>query len=472
MARTGGATGREKRVASLRIWRIISALETKVWRSTAAGAMVGKRITEPGFSDCPAPGRSFRVTMAVIGGIALIQLVALAIGVIRRGPGVPAALPLEASVSSAAFSQTAQTAPQAASVPPAPQPAVEPTPAPVATTPAPVVTDAVVNDPVAPAPEVAAIGNRAGNQAPVAPVGDLAPQALAADAPSDLFAALAAASRSQPLSENILERLLVTGAELRESGNMQGALQAFRQVETAMPDHPRVLAEIGATLGKMGLKEKADGYWERVDTLGSIGAGAFHPLAAFVLRGEVLPGTKSAATPAGPATAATAPAKTLKIGKIDVGEEAPTSEGQKVSLRVLIEAAPGAKPAGEDLSLLVYFYDRIPDGTVRPSTADTSYLYPTEPYDWQVDGTEVIVVNYLQPVFTEEQKRELGERSFYGYAIELYYRDELQDKVAMPEDIAALRFDGDSGGEDSRGGAPGPTFLGPENALFPDSVVP
>ena len=241
-------------------------------------------------------------------------------------------------------------------------------------------------------------------------------------------------------------------------------------IGTAMPDHPRVLAEIGATLGKMGLKEKADGYWERIDTLGAIGAGPFHPLAAFALRGETLPGTKSAGTP-GSGTA-TEPAKTLKIGKIDVAEDAPTSEGQKVSLRVLIEAAPGAKPAGEDLSLLVYFYDRVPDGSVRPSTADTSYLYPTEPYDWQVDGTEVIVVNYLQPVFTEEQKRELGERSFYGYAIELYYRDELQDKVAMPEDIAALRFDGDSGSEDSRGGAPGPTFLGPENALFPDSVVP
>lgn len=403
------------------------------------------------------------MTMAVIGGIALIQLVALAVGVIRRGPGVPAGLPLDASVSAAAVSQTP---PPVAPIPPAPQPVVEPAPAPVATAPAPLVTDAVVNDPVAPAPEVAAIGNRAPDPATVDP----APQVMAADAPADLFAALAAASRSQPLSENILERLLVTGAELRESGNMQGALQAFRQVETAMPDHPRVLAEIGATLGKMGLKEKADGYWERIDTLGAIGAGPFHPLAAFSLRGETLPGTKSAGTP-GSGTA-TEPAKTLKIGKIDVAEDAPTSEGQKVSLRVLIEAAPGAKPAGEDLSLLVYFYDRVPDGSVRPSTADTSYLYPTEPYDWQVDGTEVIVVNYLQPVFTEEQKRELGERSFYGYAIELYYRDELQDKVAMPEDIAALRFDGDSGSEDSRGGAPGPTFLGPENALFPDSVVP
>lgn len=401
--------------------------------------------------------------MAVIGGIALIQLVALAIGVIRRGPGVPAGLPLEAKVPASAVSQVL---PAISPVPPAPQQVVEPAPAPVAAVNPPVVTDAVVNDPVAPAPEVAAIENRA----PVAPTDGLGVQAVAADAPADLFAALAAASRSQPLSENILERLLVTGAELRESGNMQGALQAFRQVETALPDHPRVLAEIGATLGKMGLKEKADGYWERVDTLGAIGAGPFHPLAAFVLRGEVLPGTKSAGIP-DPGMATTA-ARILKIGKIDVEEEAPTGEGQKVSLRVLIEAGPGAKPAGEDLSLLVYFYDRVPDGAVRPSTADTSYLYPTEPYDWQVDGTEVIVVNYLQPVFTEEQKRDLGERSFYGYAIELYYRDELQDKVAMPEDIAALRFDGGSGADGPGGAAPGPTFLGPENALFPDSVVP
>jgi hypothetical protein len=284
------------------------------------------------------------------------------------------------------------------------------------------------------------------------------------------FAVLAAASRSQPLSDGILERLMVTGAELRESGNMQGALQAFRQVETALPDHPRILSEIGATLGKMGLKDKADAYWEKVDGLGEIGAGPFYPLAALTLRGEALPGT-AAAAPVAEGTPA-APAKTLKIGEIKVEEHAPTSEGQMVGLRVTIDAAPGVKPVGEDLSLLVYFYDRVPGGAVRPSTADTSYLYPTEPYDWQIDGTEVIVVNYLQPVFTEEQKRELGERSFYGYAIELYYRDELQDKVAMPEDIAALRFEGNPGGEGSAGGAQSPTFLGPENALFPDSVVP
>lgn len=420
--------------------------------------MVGKRITEPGFSDCPAPGRSFRVTMTVIGGIALLQLVALAVGVIRRGPGVTAAPPVQASIATSAMTPTLP--PETA---PAPV-AVLPEPAPV---PAPVVSDAVVIDPVSPAPEVAASGTRGGAfPADVAAENGSSPVAV-----GDLFAALAAASRSQPLSDGILERLMVTGAELRESGNMQGALQAFRQVEAALPDHPRILSEIGATLGKMGLKDKADAYWEKVDALGEIGAGPFYPLAALTLRGEALPGTAAPGATVADASPA-APAKTLKIAEIKVEEHAPTSEGQKVGLRVTIAADPSVKPAGEDLSLLVYFYDRVPGGAVRPSTADTSYLYPTEPYDWQVDGTEVIVVNYLQPVFTEEQKRELGERSFYGYAIELYYRDELQDKVAMPEDIAALRFEGNPGSEGSADGAKSPTFLGPENALFPDSVVP
>lgn len=423
--------------------------------------MVGKRITEPGFSDCPAPGRSFRVTMAVIGGIALLQLVALAIGVIRRGPAVPEAPPVQTSIATAVVTPT---------LPPEMQPtpvAPEPAPAPV---PAPVLSDVVVIDPVGTAPEVADSGTR-GGAAPGSVAADLVPSTAAPSSTGDLFVLLAEASGSQPLSDGILERLMVTGAELRESGNTQGALQAFRQVETALPEHPRILSEIGATLGKMGLKDKSDGYWEKVDGLGEIGAGPFFPLAAHVLRGAALPGSGVLPPPSigGPAPETR---KTLKIGEIKVEEHAPTSEGQMVGLRVTIDAAPGVKPVGEDLSLLVYFYDRVPGGAVRPSTADTSYLYPTEPYDWQVDGTEVIVVNYLQPVFTEEQKRELGERSFYGYAIELYYRDELQDKVAMPEDIAALRFEGNPGGEGSAGGAKSPAFLGPENALFPDSVVP
>lgn len=77
----------------------------------------------------------------------------------------------------------------------------------------------------------------------------------------------------------------------------------------------------------------------------------------------------------------------------------------------------------------------------------------------------MIIVNYNQPVFTEAQTRELGERRFYGYAIELLYRDELVEKVAMPEEVGALRFEEAPGGSTA-------SPSGPENALFPNPALP
>ena len=237
--------------------------------------MVGKRITEPGFSDCPAPGRTFRVTMAVIGGIALIQLLALAIGVMRAGrPPVPVATlaaqapMVRSSIADGALPVTREAPAPAApvatqgSLPPSAAPMTAPAlPAPTS----PLLADTPVNDPVTPAPEVAEIAAASAGETSrgpgfVGPAGSGPAPAVVgeagATAPGDLFEALAAAGRSQPLSDGILERLMVTGAELRESGNMQGALQAFREVENALPDHPRILSEIGATLGKMGLEDK------------------------------------------------------------------------------------------------------------------------------------------------------------------------------------------------------------------------
>jgi len=274
--------------------------------------------------------------------------------------------------------------------------------------------------------------------------------------PLSLRAALSQAAGENTLKgEPILERLLATGVELRASGNMQGALQAFREVESALPAHPRVLSELAATLGEMGLEDKAGAYWEQVESLGPVASGSYFTLAGQQLRGEPVP----LETPS-------SSAKVLRIGAVKVEEKAPTSEGQKVTLRVMVETDPGVRPVGEDLALLVYFYDQVAGGMIQPSTADTSYLYPTEPYDWQIEGREEIIVSYHQPVFTEDQKRDLGERSYYGYAIELYYRDQIQDKVAMPEDISKLRVEPSAEPDTDEG------RIGPENALFPAPVIP
>ncbi|HRQ89963.1 MAG TPA: hypothetical protein PLA50_14285, partial [Bacteroidia bacterium] len=288
-------------------------------------------------------------------------------------------------------------------------------------------------------------------------------------APSSLTAALAAAAKSQPLDDVILERLLVAGAELRAKGNTQGAMRSFREVESARADHPRVLSEIAATLGLMGLKEKGDAYWQRVEEMGEVLAGEYFAIAGRQLRGEPEPAAPvveveikpAAADKAGFVGPADMGGRTMKIGEVRVAEEKSATEGQKVSLNVVIDADPATSPVGDDLELSVFFYDRLSSGEIRATNADTSYERPTFPYDWKDDGTETIVVNYLQPALTDEQRRETGDRGYYGYVIELYYRGELQEKIAVPQDLAALREAEAPTGSGSPGG------LAPENALFP-----
>ena len=407
--------------------------------------MLGTRsIAERGLSDQPSYGRSFRIAVIALAALAGLELLAIGVGLLRH-PATPAGFaqiepsaPLsnesaEWADSSGSFAQT--------------RPSEEPLPSPD-------LGDQPVLDPVEPAvPPVAETEASAAAEVEEA-VSD----------PASLFAALAEAARSMTFPEPILEALLATGSELRGKGNTQGAIKNFREVESVHGEHPRVLSELAATLSLMRLSDKAEDYWERVAALGA-GAGPYLAIAEAQLRGE---------QPASETTAPEEPdaeGRVLRIGEIKVEAQPPGETGQKVSLSVVIDADPASLPVGEDMSLIVLFYDRLANGEVRPSTADTSYLYPTEPYDWQVDGTETIIVNYLQPAFTDEQKRELGERSYHGYAVELYYRDELQDKVAMPEDVSALRFPIEAVAPIADDPSPRPP-TGPENALFPDAALP
>ncbi|MBP84848.1 MAG: hypothetical protein CMO61_13470 [Verrucomicrobiales bacterium] len=258
---------------------------------------------------------------------------------------------------------------------------------------------------------------------------------------------------AERIEDPILERLVSTGEELRVEGNMVGAIQALRRAEEALPDHPRVLAEMAATLSQMRQDRKADFYWQKLIEMSPTRARDYSIIAQQQLAGGFSAPTESVG-------------QIMSIGEIEVDESSPVAEGQRVSLRIVIDSKPELNPVGDQLSLLVYFYDRIDGERIDASTADTSYLYPTEPYDWQTNGREEIIVNYDQPVFTELQKREQGERRYYGYAIELYYRDQLQDRVTRPEDISRVTIEQGAADSDVA-----PETFGPENSLFPDKPI-
>lgn len=254
-------------------------------------------------------------------------------------------------------------------------------------------------------------------------------------------------------AEPVLERLVATGVELRSADNMQGALQALKSAEEALPDDPRIMSELAATYRQMGLDEKADSYWSRVEALGEIVGGPYHAIAGRQLRGE-----PEAAVGAPPVEEATV----MRIDSVKIEERPAEEASQKMAARISVAADPELRPEGSDLDLIVYFFDQVDGERIEASTANTSQLFPTEPYDWK-SGTEEIVVEYSQPIFTEEQSRELGERVYHGYVIELYYLDRLQHRVVMPPDLETLGIEIpgplDSGSDQ---GIPGP-----ENALFP-----
>lgn len=257
----------------------------------------------------------------------------------------------------------------------------------------------------------------------------------------------------EPIEDAVVERLVIIGEELQAKGSFAGALQNFRQAESVLPDHPRILTGLAASLEGLGQAAEALPYLRR--------------LAEFGAR----PTTLEASPPVAPVPAS---ARTiLKIGEVKVNQQSIGPDGQHVSLRIIIEAEASTRPIGEDLSLIVFFYDEVTADPSSPnriesSTADTSYLYPTEPYDWQVGGREEIVVNYHQPQFTEEETQDLGNRSYYGYVIELYYQDRLQDRIVVPEAIDQIRPTAPSAPTE-----PAPsTFPRPDSSLFPSPPRP
>lgn len=240
--------------------------------------------------------------------------------------------------------------------------------------------------------------------------------------------------------------LLTTASELRASGNMHAALRMLQSAEVKLPAHPRILSEIAGTYSQLGLGEKAASYWEKIYRLGEVRAGAYFDMADMVLKGKQLAPVADKDS-------------LLSIGDIAEIRDQEITVGERITLRVQIQAKPGSRPAGSDLALLVYFYDLVDGKRFLPSTADTSESYISAPYDWQNGENEQIEVTYYQPVFTSEQKRELGERVYYGYVVELYYQDELQDVVAAPRKLMGLN----PSAPPVNNGAPN----GPDSSLFP-----
>lgn len=232
-----------------------------------------------------------------------------------------------------------------------------------------------------------------------------------------------------------------TALSLREKGDTQGALEALKEADDTEKDHPKILAELATTYGQMGLRKKETEHWTKIHEMGIAEAGAYWDLADMFFRGQkAAPEVDSA----------------LRIKGHSAIQDDDAEGGQKVMLQIHTEAIQEAPIRARDMVLQVYFYDRVNGESWEATIADVStHADVTVPYDWKY-GTERIDVEYFLPTLTDEQIANHGQREYYGYVVELYYENVLQDYVANPRKLGRLTQSGAGRAEDM-----------PRSGLFP-----
>lgn len=429
----------------------------------------------------PPTGKTFSIAMWLLGLAAAAQIIAVGWAVVTRPPQAPSegtvamsngtpppSLPSETleipptpafpdnALRPSEETEAAST-PAATTLPPMPQ-LIDPSDAPPPRPSEKAIGQADSPDPTAPNSGTDGPGDSGILTGPTSPapspiLGDNVLPTPRFDGPETvppLSTVLAEAALRSPaalvISDPAIEQMIDAGSESRASGDMLGALDQFRQAEAILPEHPRILAEIAATSQGLGMAPRAALYWERILAMGPETGGPWFEIAQAELSGE-----RGAPMKAPPI---------LRLGRVSAARDQTVTQGEKVVLSVTVEADPVARPNPNEMAMAVYFYDLVDGDTPEASTADTAQEFPSPPYDWRDGGRETIEVTYHQPEFTEEQQRELGERAYYGYIIELYYRDELQDTAAFPPDLKSIDLNA----------TPTPLTeppIGPDNSLFP-----
>lgn len=343
-------------------------------------------------------GRTFNVSIWILGTVATLQAAAVAWAIVSR-----------AEVDSGRNTGRTPVAPAPAS----PGAGVA------------VMARAGVAPDVAPGPGPGGASAGAGETAGAEPVASVA---VAPDLLIETQAFRQIPSHLEIVNPKVIE-LMEAGESLRKRGDFPGALARYREAETLLPNHPAVLYEIADCFDVMGLREKAVTEWEKIIDLGAERAGDYWMIADLSLRGEASDEPASEAA-------------LLTVSNILVQRHPEVTEAEKVTLRIAIKARAGTEIVPENVVVNVFFFDLVNDGEVARTTADQPrYQWATLPIDWNGQPEEILEVEYYHPILTPEQVVDLGHRKYHGHIVEVYYRNELQDVVAQPRTLRSLAPD-------------------------------
>jgi len=355
-------------------------------------------------------GKTFLISLGVVGFIALLELGAVAWAFIARfQSSLP---PASASVASEPPDSTLPSNPPAG---------------PSSSTSS---QKLVLDDPLAATPEAQATPT----PEPVLPKPTPLPLARA----------------EQPPSQNRAIELVDQARALRERGDTLTALTRLREAQAVAPDHPQIISEMAITYEKMGQAEKAAEQWQRIYKMGE-SAGIYFAAAEAKLKNATItqqspspdPGAAGAALanstpvtqdPAIPKdTAGFQPGSTLAFAEMVREDANDPSALTRFTLKVPVKSRPGSKLDVHDVVIQVFFYDLLDNQSVVQTNANVNSHWTTPPTDWADDNMEILEIDYSLPrPDVRDTTRPVENRKFYGYVARIYYKKQLQDMRADP----------------------------------------
>lgn len=267
------------------------------------------------------------------------------------------------------------------------------------------------------------------------------------------------------------DRLLKDAVALREKGDTANALAKLQEASQRDPKNASVLAEMATTYESMGMIDRSNETWRKVQELGPAAGSFFEQADKRLKMGVAVAPTPAPPVSASSADAGAAPAlsgipegSTFGISDVKATETPDPDADTNLMLRISVKKRPNVAADHTKVKIQVFFYDTVDDKDIKLTDADVNYEWLTPKHDWMETNPEILAVTYLRaknrvlspeaalsaaaaaivpgkkakPKAPDTPASEGGRRSYLGYIVRVYYHDQLQAMTANPPKLLSL----------------------------------
>ena len=253
--------------------------------------------------------------------------------------------------------------------------------------------------------------------------GDTALSPPASTFNTPLFSQPAIPETAPSIQDPMVEKLVRKAHIAHNQGDLIKALLKLEEAESRASTEPAIFYRKALLFEDMGQWERATNNYEKLFVMGPE-IGVYYHKAAFKLSNGINPVAQKE--------------QFLVIGHI-MRRITPDRLQARLTIPIRMVANSDFDPS--QLEIKVHHYDLVDNKKIEavpPSRADNiqdRWLH--EPLDWANDE-EIAESSYTLPPSAEAEVHLFGERKYFGYVAELYYKNELIDQQAYPRRLHAI----------------------------------